>query len=247
MYLKKQPGSEEEIATILNNLGMRSTNPDTALMYYHDALRITNPTFSNEIRIALFNNQAYSYLEKNDLNNAEGYLVSDAIPLAIKSGNYDWLANLYDTYTDILTAAKRTDEALKYARLAYQNKIKADQKKGLDQVRLLVALLDVKNKELKIETNDKQIREKESRIRLIIVLFSISLLILTIVIFFFNWRLQRNQVRYHAAMLKSAKKIIEAEDRERTKIGKDFHDLTGQKFSGLTSYLENQKFHDLAT
>ena len=247
MYLKKQPGSEEEIATILNNLGMRSTNPDTALLYYHDALRITNPTFSNEIRIALFNNQAYSYLEKNDLKNAEGYLVSDAIPLAVKSGNYDWLANLYDTYTDILTAAKRTDEALKYARLAYQNKIKADQKKGLDQVRLLVALLDVKNKELKIETNDKQIREKESRIRLIIVLFSISLLILTIVIFFFNWRLQRNQVRYHAAMLKSAKKIIEAEDRERTKIGKDFHDLTGQKFSGLTSYLENQKFPEQAT
>ena len=47
--------------------------------------------------------------------------------------------------------------------------------------------------------------------------------------------------------LKAAKKIIEAEDRERTKIGKDFHDLTGQKFSGLASYLENQEFPEPAT
>jgi len=48
-------------------------------------------------------------------------------------------------------------------------------------------------------------------------------------------------------MLKAANKIIEAEDRERTKIGKDFHDLTGQKFSGLSSYLENQDFPEPAT
>ena len=115
------------------------------------------------------------------------------------------------------------------------------------QLRLLTTLLDVKNKELLIANSEKKLRQKESKTRMIIILFSVSVLIMTLVIFFILWRLQRNRLRYHATMLKTAKKIIEAEDRERTKIGKDFHDLTGQKFTGLASYLENQEFPDPAT
>jgi len=221
---------------------MQSANPDMALYYYSEAMRLANTIHSSEISMAVCNNEAYSYLDKNDWKNAENCLLSNAIPLARKELNYDWLASLYDTYTDVLTAAKRTDEALKYARLAYKTRGLAEQQSGAKQVRLLTMLLDVKNKELKLAMNERELRQKENRTRKIIILFSISLLILSIVIFFINWRLQRNRFRYNKAMLNAAKKIIEAEDRERTKIGKDFHDLTGQKFSGLASYLENQEF-----
>ena len=245
--LRGIPGAEEETAAVYTNLGVNSPNPDSALHYYNEALKLASISHSAEITIAVCNNQAYSYLEKKDFRRAEECLVSNAIPLAQREKKYNWLANLYDTYTDILVAAKRTDEALKYARLAFQTKILAERSMAPKQLRLLTTLLDVKNKELLIANSEKQLRQKESKTRMIIILFSVSILILALIIFFILWRLQRNRLRYHATMLKAAKKIIEAEDRERTKIGKDFHDLTGQKFSGLASYLENQEFPEPTT
>ena len=245
--LIKVPGFEEEIALILNNLGMQNANPDTALFYYHQALKMANAIHSSEITLVVCNNQAYSYLEKNDWKSAESCLISNAIPLAKKEKNYYELANLYDTYTDVLVAANRKDESLKYARLAYKTKGLAERQSGAKEVRLLTILLDVKNKELNLAMNERDLRQKETNIRKIVVLFSISLLILSIGILMINWRLQRNRLRYNAAMLKAAKKIIDAEDRERTRIGRDFHDLTGQKFSGLAGYLENQEFQNPST
>ena len=241
------PGVEEEMALIYINLGMYSQNPDSALAFYQEASKLANIIHSSEITIGICNNQAYSYLEKNDWRRAEECLITNAIPLAKREPNYSWLANLYDTYTDVLIAAKKTDEALKYARLAYKTKGLAESNTAPKQVRLLSTLLDVKNKELLLAMNERELRQRESKTRMIIILFSISVLILALVIFFILWRLQRNRLRYHATMLKAAKKIIEAEERERTKIGKDFHDLTGQKFSGLASYLENQEFSKPAT
>ncbi len=240
------PGAEEEAASVYSNIGMNIANPDTALLYFNEAIKLASISHSSEITIAVCNNQAYSYLDKNDFRRAEECLVSNAIPLALHEKKYDWLANLYDTYTDILVAAKRTEEALKYARLAYQTKILAERTMAPKQLRLLTTLLDVKSKELLIANSERQLRQKESKNRMIIILFSVSVLIMTLVIFFILWRLQRNRLRYHATMLKAAKKIIEAEDKERTKIGRDFHDLTGQKFSGLAGYLENQDFPDPA-
>ena len=241
------PGAEEVTAGVYTNLGMNSANPDTALRYYEEALRFANISHTAEITIGICNNQAYSYLDKNDFLRAEECLVSNAIPLAKREKKYSWLASLYDTYTDVLVAAKRTPDALKYARLAYQTKVLADRSMAAKQLRLLATLLDVKNKELKLANSEKELSQKESKTRTIIILFSVALLMLAMVIFLTLWRLQRNRLRFHTTMLKAAKKIIEAEDRERTKIGKDFHDLTGQKFSGLASYLENQEFSKPAT
>lgn len=154
---------------------------------------------------------------------------------------------MYDTYTDILIAAKRSEDALKYARLAYQTKLLDEATSGAQQIRTLTALLDLKNKELMLANQEKELRRKESHNRMILISFSVSLLILAVLIFFIMWRLQRNRLRYQASMLSAAKKIIDAEDRERTRVGRDFHDLTGQKFSGLSGYLENQEFPDRQT
>jgi signal transduction histidine kinase len=245
--LKEIPGAEEESASIYTNLGMLSQDPDTALRYYDEALKLADTIHSSELSIAICNNKAYSYLDKKDFNNAEACLVSYAIPLAQQVKNYSWLASLYDTYTDVLVAAKRTDDALKYALLAYQTKRLDEATSGAKQVRLLTTLLDVKNKELMLANNERELRRKESHNRIILISFSVSSLVLAVLIFFIMWRLQRNRLRYQASMLRSAKKIIDAEDRERTRIGRDFHDLTGQKFSGLSSFLENQEFPDPGT
>ncbi len=245
--LKEIPGAEEETAYIYSNIGMYCSNPDTALSYYNEALRLADAIHSPELSIGVCNNMAYSYLDKNDLKNAEACLVSNAIPLAKQSKKYSFLANLYDTYTDILIASKRPDEALKYARLAYQTKQLDEATTGAKQVRVLMALLDVKDKELTLASQEQELRKKEGHNRMILISFAVSSLILAVLIFFIMWRLQRNRLRYQASMLSAAKKIIDAEDRERTRVGRDFHDLTGQKFTGLSGYLENQEFPDRET
>ena len=240
-------GAEEEIAEIYINLGMNSTNSDSALHFYDEAIKLANVLHLSDLRIAICNNQAYSYLEKNNWKRAEECLVSNAIPMAQREKKYSWLATLYDTYTDILIAGKNTEEALKYARLAYKTRGLAESSSAPKQLRLLTTLLDVKNKELMLAKNEKELRQQENKTKTIIIVFSVSALALAVLIFFILWRMQRNRLRYNATLLKAAKKIIEAEDRERTKIGRDFHDLTGQKFSGLSSYLENQEFPDSET
>jgi signal transduction histidine kinase len=242
--LKDEPGAEEEMALIYTNLGAQSRNPDSAIQYYQEAQRLANTIHSSELTIGICNNKAYTFLDKNDWKSAEDCLLAVAIPLAKKENDYDQLANLYDTYTDVLIAAKRNDEALKYARMAYLAKGIAEKSSGKKQVRLLTMLLDVKNKELSLARKEQELRQKENRTRRMIILFSAAFFLLALAIFFIVWRLQRNRLRYNDSMLKAAKKIIEAEDRERTRIGRDFHDLTGQKFSGLSGFLESQEFPD---
>jgi len=91
------PGAEEAAAAMYTNLGMNSANPDTALLYYNEALKLARISRSDEITLGVCNNQAYSYLEKNDFRRAEECLVSNAIPLAQQKKKYSWLASIYDT------------------------------------------------------------------------------------------------------------------------------------------------------
>lgn len=82
--LKEIPGAEEEAAASYSNLGMLSPDPDTALRYYNEALRLADVVHATVLSIAICNNKAYCYLDKKDFKNAESCLVSYAIPLAKK-------------------------------------------------------------------------------------------------------------------------------------------------------------------
>lgn len=74
--LEKIPGNEEEIASVYCNLGLRSSDPDTAIKYYQAAINIAQTGNSAEVEIASFNNMAYSYMDKKDYEKAELCLVS---------------------------------------------------------------------------------------------------------------------------------------------------------------------------
>ena len=113
--LRKQPGNEEEIGLILINLGVRSQNPDTAIKYYKAAIEIAKAGCTPNVEIAAYNNLAYSLIDKHETDQAGMNLINYAIPLAIKVKNTDWLASLYDTYTDVLVAQGKTAKALEYA------------------------------------------------------------------------------------------------------------------------------------
>jgi len=60
----------------------------------------------------------------------------------------------------------------------------------------------------------------------------------------FTFLIQKKRIQLQHQQIASAKKIIEAEETEKAKIGRDLHDLTGQMFTGLSGHIENTEFPD---
>jgi signal transduction histidine kinase len=57
----------------------------------------------------------------------------------------------------------------------------------------------------------------------------------------------KKRLELQRQQLTSAKKLIQAEENEKAKIGRDLHDLTGHQILGLSGHLENLEFPDPAS
>ena len=191
-----------------------------------------------------YNSLAYCYLDKHDPAKAELCLTEHAIPLAVKTENYDWLSSLYDTYADVLIAQGKPQQAFEYERKSLNTRAIADEKLAASQVRLLASLLDVKNKELRIQANETQLSEKETRIQRLIFWFSLLLMASILVIFFITWRMQRNRIRYQAAMITSAKRLIESEENQKSRVSMELHDLVTPFYATMLQQLEGAEIRD---
>jgi signal transduction histidine kinase len=242
--LQVQPGNEEEIATILNNIGMRNPNPDTAIWYYESAIKIAKKGNCMEVEIAAYNNLAYSLIDKKEIQKAEDCLSKFAIPLAERLDNYNLLSNLYDSYCDVMISAGKTNLALSYERKSLNMRIKADQRQASNQVRLLAALLNVKNKELRIQNNEKELKEKEYKIRLIFFLLSLSLLLLIITVVLYNLKMQKNKLKFHKSLFTSAKKLIDIEENMKGRVAMELHDLTTPFYTVMLQQIEKAQISD---
>src|ERR1039457_6637540 len=100
-YLLISKGSDNEIAQILINIGLKFTIPDSATTYYMKALKYAQNGNLPIIEMGAYNNLAYSYLEANNIAAAESSILH-AIKLATNLKDIDWLSTLYDSYGDIL-------------------------------------------------------------------------------------------------------------------------------------------------
>jgi tetratricopeptide (TPR) repeat protein len=156
-YLRKVRGTEEEMANILINIGNRYLNPDSALRYYRAALSIAENAQLPVRTIGAYNNMAYSYLEKGNLSEAESCVRDHAIPIAEKYELSDWLSSLYDTFSDVCEAQGDLKKALVMQKKALRERKIDYKKKAAEQVQLLAAVLDLKNKELTIQNEEKKL------------------------------------------------------------------------------------------
>jgi signal transduction histidine kinase len=242
--LQEEPGSEEVIAMILVNLGTYSSNPDSAIRYLTRAIEIAKAGHASALEMTAYNSLAYSYLDKHDPAKAELCLTEHAIPLAEQLENYDWLSSLYDTYADVLIAQGKPREAFEYERKSLNTRAIADEKLAASQVRLLASLLDVKSKELRIQANETQLREKETRIQRLVFWFSLLLMASILVIFFIIWRMQRNRIRYQAALIASARRLIESEENQKSRVSMELHDLVTPFYTTMLQQLEKAEIKD---
>lgn len=242
--LQRQPGNEEEISLILINLGLQSINIDTAISYYRSAIKISQSGNSAIAEIAAYNNLAYSLLDKKNFQEAVLCLEKHAIPIAKRIENYDWLSTLYDTYTDVLLAENKIGQALTYERKALKARVEADKRQANAQVRLLAALLDLKNKELRIQTNARELEEKENKIHLMNAWFSIVIIFLLLTIFIVIWIMQRKKIRYQKEIIISAKRVIEAEESMKGRVSMELHDLTTPFYTSMLQQIEQAQISD---
>ena len=244
-YLKKEKGTEEEMAYILINIGNRYTNPDSALFYYKSALDIAVNANLSKIQFGAYNNMAYSYLDKGNVQMAESCLRDHAIPVAIKDNDHGWLSSLYDTYADVCVAQNDYKKALEMQKNALKERVRDYNQKAFEHVRLLAALLDLKNKELTIQNEEKELLLQRNRLQQSELWLSIALLLVVVSVFFTFVMQQRNHVKFHKAQIGSARRIIEMEETEKGRTARELHDLTGQLVMGISGTIENIDFPDL--
>jgi two-component system, NarL family, sensor kinase len=242
--LRKITGVEEEMATIYMNLGYLYLVPDSALFYYRLALKLAVNANLYKIQFAIYNNMAYSYLDKGDVQKAEACLRDQAIPLAMEKKDNDWLASLYDTYADVCVKKGEYKQAFEFKNKSIRARKIDTQQKAAEQVRLLAALLDVKNKELKIQREEKELLEQSNRVKQVELWLVIALLLVAASIFITFLLQQRNRAKFQREQIGSAKRIIEMEETEKGRIARELHDLTGQLVLGISGTIENIDFPD---
>jgi two-component system NarL family sensor kinase len=244
-YLIKTSGSEESIAKIYINIGFNATNPDTALHYFEEALKLTENTNLPVIELGAYNNMVYSYLEKGDIRGAEECLVDHAIPLAIKIKNDDWMATLSDSYAEVLIKKGDYKAAAKWQKTAMDKRTSADKAQASEQVRLLGVLLDLKNKELTIHENQRELLLQQNRLQKTRLGLTITVFMIIGFIFIILWLQQRNRVKLQHQQIQSAKRVIEIEEDEKAKVARELHDITGQLVLGITGEIENLEFPEI--
>jgi two-component system, NarL family, sensor kinase len=242
-YLQKAKGTEEEIANILINIGLRYNNPDSSLFYYQKALQYSKNGNLPKIEMGAYNNIAYSYMEKRNISQAESYILH-AIQLATQLNDHDWLSTLYDSYGDILSDKGSYKEALIWQKKAIVEKDSAEKKQSTGQARLLAAILDMKNKELIIQNTQTDLLIQKNRLQQTRIWLIGSVLFVIAAVFTLLSIMQRNRMKFQLEQISSARRLIEMEEGEKGRIARELHDITGQLIMGITGAVEKLNLPD---
>ncbi|MEI6277589.1 MAG: ATP-binding protein [Prolixibacteraceae bacterium] len=238
-------GTEVERADLLVNLGLRQEIPDSAMFYYNKVIEMGRNCRIPIAMIGAYNNMAYFYLEKHDLKKATECIVEKAIPIATKNNSYDWFPILYDTYADILIEKKAYIDAVVWLRKSTLARAFSDNMIAKKQVRLLNAMLDLKNKNLIIVEKEQQITFRNARINRL--KFWLALAGVLILLFAFGYFLLRQRARnkFQHLKLESAQLILEAEEHEKEKNGMELHDALGTLCLKVNDTIEKQQSVDI--
>lgn len=234
--LQKTSGAESAIAQLKINIGNRCVTADSAIYYYSSAINSVDSGSSDEVLLIAFNNLAYSYIDKKEIKQAEYLLVDRAIPIAEKWKNFDWLATLYDTYSDVLIADYRPLDAAQAEKKAYKFRETAYDMKVTDQLRFLAVLLDVKDKELRLQSEQKISEGKTNRIRILLLIISLFPVILGIL---WIWSRQRNKLLLERQRLLSATKILKLDETFRSRMAMELHDMTSPLYTSMLRQIED--------
>ena len=196
------------------------------------------------VEIGVYNYLAYIYLDKGLTDKASDYIVNKAIPIAIKIHNEDWLSTLYDSYADIMAAKGDFKQGLEYEKKSNKLQLSVFDSKNKQQIRLLTAMLDLKNKELTIRNKDFEIQKKTNQNTVLIIALLILVSVLIIGVIIFRVIKQKGELQLKHEQISSARKIIELQETERNRIGLDLHDNIGYLVRIINEFFQTIEIPD---
>ncbi len=236
--ITEKSGIKNEAGYIYINIGNRMSDPDSAIKYFEKALLIGTAVPMPEITMGAYNNLAYSYLDKNDPAKASEILEKSAIPIAISDSNWDWLSTLYDTWSDVMANKHDFNKAWRLEKEAWKTLEKAEKRKSANQVRLLIMLLEVRNKEHLLSASQiKLIAQEDSLKNQKILIFGLITIISLITLGSLGIY-QRMKIKGQQKELTLIRGQIEIEDHERKQIAMQLHDLVGPLNQKMVSQIE---------
>jgi signal transduction histidine kinase len=162
------------------------------------------------------------------LNEAKACLADHAIPLALATNNSEWLSTLYDSYSDVLSVGGDYKLAIAYEKKSVATGIEASKKAAASQVRLLSAMLDLKNKEAMIQSENVEIEEHINREKVYRLWFALSASGLVLLVILLILARLQSKLKFQKQKTESARRILEIEENEKRKLSMDLHDLSGQ-------------------
>lgn len=223
---------------ILINMGLKTSHPDSAIICFEKALCLIKRDNAPQTWLTACNNMVYSLLDKGNSREARRLLLDQVFPYGEKLGNSEWMANLYDTRADVEHALGNDQEAFEFLKRSIEYNHQATAEKSSGQLRLLAALLDLRNKErliIEAKSETRQIRELLSKTTMkLIILILLILLTGSAVALYLLRRLTISRGKQFA----SANKIIMLEENELSALGSELHDLLGLKMSRLHDAIE---------
>ena len=237
--LKKTRFSEEEIAQFSVNAGLAEPDPFKALKWYAQAVEVGRKSHLILPQLGALNNMVYSLLEIGNADSAESCIVNYAIPLATVDKNSDWLATLHDTYADILIHQGNFKKAAENLKTALYEKVVADDKRSVDQVRLLAAIMDTKNREEALEKSNAALTLHKFIVRQQYLAGSAIVLIATVIIMVLLLRNQRRKIKFKTREIELNNRIIDFEEHQTAILGRELHDVISSLMQRLSGHVKN--------
>ncbi|MDP4280681.1 MAG: hypothetical protein Q8867_00885 [Bacteroidota bacterium] len=237
-YLQKVPGAKYELCTLLNDIGLRQTNTDSAIRYLRMSYDQARQGNLKENMIGAANNLAYYYLDKNMVEKAVSLIRDTAIPMAQQINQLEWLSVLYDTYSDILKSRHQWNSAYTVLKESIDYKNRYDVRKKEGQTRLLMTMLEMKNKELTIAEQKSELKSRKSQNGFLLVMLILSVMLILVSLAALIIFRQKSAIKLKRQQIDSALKIIELEEYENNRLGFELHDNIGYLVRVLDGYIK---------
>ena len=222
--LKNAKGAKKEYCSALANLANSLANKEEAIALYYESIGIAEKSNFYEILIGAYNNLGCTYLEMNNLTQAESCLRDHAIPLALKTKNTDWLSTVYESCAEVLEKKGDYRQAYVYQKKALASRMEASQKQAAHQLRLLNELLMARNREVEIreKTFEIQVQQDQlNRVYIWLVILALSVIVITVTALLL---IQRKNLKLRKREVEIAKRINEIEEKDQERISMQLHD-----------------------
>lgn len=251
MRTREEIGDKNSVVWTYNNLGglyVMLGKSDKAIFYLQKALERFREMENYSGQASVANNLAELYQRGGDLKKAlEYYNVSRQLYAITQDPDllenlYTNLSVYYDKTGDLKTAFQYSDSLIVLKDSLFG--------KRLDKtIAEMQTRFDVEKKNLMIanQKDELLIKEKQNRIKNIVIvaiLVGTVLLVLLGVLYYQRYKLRQKEILkdelLHQQELRS-KAVVEAEEKERTRIARELHDGIGQQLSAARLNLDGLK------